>query len=109
MKKHFEYTASLSLYLLILMDCNNTGKSLPDDNYSRTKGFDWLVGTWENQSKEGTLTEVWTKMNDSTFSGQSYFVAGNDTSFSESISLVQKKWRVALHTCCERAKQWLRH
>lgn len=90
MNKLIKNLSLISLSILAISSCNDSSKSLPANNYSRTKGFDWLVGTWENQSKEGTLTEAWEKMNDSTFKGQSYFVSGTDTSFSESISLVQR-------------------
>lgn len=50
----------------------------------------FLLGSWENTSEEGTLTEAWVKQNDSVYSGRSYFIAGKDTSFSESINLEQK-------------------
>ena len=90
MNKLIKNISIISISLWALIACNDSSKSLPANNYSRTKGFDWLEGTWENQSKEGTLTESWEKMNDSTFNGQSYFVTGTDTSFPESISLVQR-------------------
>jgi hypothetical protein len=90
MNKLIKNLSFISFSLLAITACNESIKSLPANNYSRTKGFDWLVGTWENQSKEGKLTEAWEKMNDSTFKGRSYFVSGTDTSFSESISLVQR-------------------
>jgi hypothetical protein len=90
MNKWIKNLTLISFSLLVISSCNDSNKSLPANNYSRTKGFDWLVGTWENQTKDGTLTEAWEKMNDSTFKGQSYFVSGTDTSFSESISLVQR-------------------
>jgi hypothetical protein len=90
MNKLIKNISIICTTLWALAACNDSSKSLPTNNYSRTKGFDWLQGTWENQSKEGTLTEAWEKLNDSTFSGNSYFVTGTDTSFSESISLVQR-------------------
>ena len=90
MNKLIKNLSLISFSLLAISSCNDPSKSLPANNYSRPKGFDWLVGTWENQTKEGTLTEAWEKLNDSTFKGQSYFVSGTDTSFSESISLVQR-------------------
>ncbi len=90
MNKMIKNWSLICFSLVSISSCNDSNKSLPADNYSRTKGFEWLVGTWENQTKEGTLTETWNKLNDSTFSGNSYFVSGTDTSFSESISLVQR-------------------
>lgn len=51
----------------------------------------WLIGEWGNTSKEGVLTETWTKENDSTFQGKTYFITGKDTAFTESIQLMQQK------------------
>ncbi|UMY65482.1 MULTISPECIES: DUF6265 family protein [unclassified Flavobacterium] len=48
----------------------------------------WMEGRWENQSKDGVLSEIWQKESDSLFKGASYFVAGNDTLFAESVDLV---------------------
>lgn len=48
----------------------------------------WLEGRWENHSKDGVLSEIWKKESDSLFKGASYFVAGKDTLFAESVDLV---------------------
>lgn len=50
----------------------------------------WLIGSWENNSEQGNLSESWKKQNDSTFIGQSYFIKGKDTLHHESIVLDQK-------------------
>ena len=50
----------------------------------------WLIGTWENKSADGILTESWTKTNDSVYSGRSYFIKGKDTLHNEFIELWQK-------------------
>lgn len=50
----------------------------------------WLVGEWGNTSKEGVLTETWTRLNDSTLTAQTYFVTGKDTVHTESVVLEQK-------------------
>ena len=50
----------------------------------------WLIGSWENNSDQGNLSENWKKQNDSTFIGQSYFIKGKDTLHHESIVLDQK-------------------
>jgi len=52
--------------------------------------MDWLVGNWEQKLPNGLITETWTKENDSTFSGKSYFIKGKDTLSYESIELSQK-------------------
>jgi hypothetical protein len=51
---------------------------------------DWLPGKWENKSIDGDLLETWTKLNDSVYYGQSFFIKGKDTLHSEHIQLVQK-------------------
>ncbi|HLN95969.1 MAG TPA: DUF6265 family protein [Flavobacterium sp.] len=50
----------------------------------------WLEGRWENRSKEGVLSEIWQRKNDSLYQGASYFVVENDTVFAENVDLVQK-------------------
>ncbi len=48
----------------------------------------WLIGSWENASPEGTMSETWTRENDSVFSGQAYYITDkNDTLHSETIAL----------------------
>ncbi|MET0759371.1 MAG: DUF6265 family protein [Flavobacterium sp.] len=59
--------------------------------FAQIEKASWLVGEWGNTSKEGVLTETWTKENDSTFLGKTYFITGKDTAFTESIQLMQKK------------------
>jgi hypothetical protein len=54
----------------------------------------WLIGDWQKQSEKGILTETWRKLDDSTFIGQSYFVAGSDTLSSEIIRLEQRNGRL---------------
>ena len=56
----------------------------------KIKTADWLIGNWENKNPDGTLTENWQKVNDSTFSATSYFIKGDDTLHSEKITLAQK-------------------
>ena len=57
---------------------------------SKIVGFDWLLGQWENKSDEGNLLEIWAKVNDSLFVGESYFIKEKDTLHSEKIQLKQK-------------------
>lgn len=59
--------------------------------YAEIKKADWFLGHWENNSKEGNLSEIWTKENDSTFHGETYFVIDKKTVFSESVKLWQKE------------------
>lgn len=77
--------------ITILISCK---KSDADDSDKNEKGklktAHWLIGSWENKSTEGTLSENWKKVNDSTYHGQSYFIKGNDTIHFETIQLQQK-------------------
>ena len=57
---------------------------------SKIVGNDWLLGQWENKSKEGNLLEIWEKKNDSLFIGESYFIKGKDTLHFEKIEWQQK-------------------
>lgn len=50
----------------------------------------WLIGKWGFTMPEGTLSETWTQLNDSTYAGHTYFVIGKDTVFSENITLEQR-------------------
>lgn len=69
------------------ISCKNASS---ENNYEKLKKMDWLIGQWENKSDQGYLIETWTKDNDSTFSGQSYFIIKEkDTVHSESIILTQ--------------------
>lgn len=50
---------------------------------------DWFLGSWENISENGSLTEKWIVENDSTFYAETYFIKDSDTLFSEKVSLIQ--------------------
>ena len=58
--------------------------------YEAVENANWLIGRWENNSAEGNLSEFWTKANDSTFHGESYFVIEKDTVFGEKVALMQR-------------------
>lgn len=77
--------------VLFLFNCKpktktSTAKGLADP----IKKVEWLIGTWQKQSTKGTLTECWFQLNDSMFSGQSFFIISGDTVSSESIRLEQR-------------------
>lgn len=50
----------------------------------------WLVGEWENTTKDGLMTEKWIKENDSTFTAKSCFITKKDTLHLESVVMKQK-------------------
>ena len=76
---------TLILLLLAIVSCKKT-ETIEKD---KIKIADWLIGTWENKSEDGVLTESWQKVNDSTFSATSYFIKNDDTLHSEKITLSQ--------------------
>jgi Domain of unknown function (DUF6265) len=75
------------LVLITILLFASCGKS---KQVSKIVGKDWLLGKWENKSDEGNLLEIWRKVNDSLFIGESYFIKGKDTLHSEKIELKQK-------------------
>jgi len=55
------------------------------------KKAEWLIGTWENKTKKGSIYETWSKTNDNEFSGKSYIIKDKDTIVFENIRLVQEQ------------------
>ncbi len=77
-------TLSILFIIVILSSC---GKSKIDAPRPIEKA-EWLLGTWENASPDGKMTETWIRENDSVFSGQAFYItAKNDTLHSETIAL----------------------
>lgn len=74
---------AIFILLLVFISCQNSNKN------DKIKLSDWLIGKWENKSESGNLEETWTKVNDSTFQGKSYYIKGKDTLHFESIVLQQ--------------------
>ncbi len=74
----------IPIAILLFVSC---GKS---KEVSKIVGTDWLIGKWKNKSDEGHLLETWTKVNDSLFIGESYFIKEKDTLHSEKMELNQK-------------------
>jgi hypothetical protein len=75
------------LSLLLIASFTSCQKSKEVSKIAET---DWLLGKWENKSDEGNLSETWTKVNDSIFEGEAYFIKEKDTLHSEKMQLKQK-------------------
>lgn len=43
----------------------------------------WLLGSWEDASEEGKLTETWVKSGKNAYKAETYLVFGTDTVFRE--------------------------
>ena len=75
-----------SASILMFISCQNKSEK----KFDKLEKMNWLLGNWENEMPEGVLTETWTKENDSTFSGTTYFIINKkDTVHSEAIILSQ--------------------
>jgi len=75
-----------SVSILMFISCKNKSEK----KFDKLEKLNWLIGNWENEMPEGVLTETWTKDNDSTFSGTTYFIMNKkDTVHSETIILKQ--------------------
>lgn len=79
------------LVALLLISCKKEVVVVPHQKqFLQLQKADWFLGRWENNSEEGSLSEIWKKQNDSTFYGESYFVIKNDTVFAETIQLQER-------------------
>jgi hypothetical protein len=83
------------LCCLMILSCGGKKEVKEDktekkDPYEKLKSLNWFIGSWENKSPEGTMTESWMILNDSVYSGSSFYVEGKDTLFSEQIRLEQR-------------------
>lgn len=85
--------------LLLLLVTIFSFYSCKKDNSIRE--VDWLIGTWENKTEEGTFTETWIKTNNETKEGLEYdrleakstFIKNGDTLFQEEVILFKMdKW-----------------
>lgn len=70
-----------------MVSCKNNSA---EKKFDKLEKLNWLVGSWEQKLPEGTLVENWKMENDSTYSGESYFIKEKDTLSFESIELLQK-------------------
>jgi hypothetical protein len=78
----------LVLLLITVLSCKKEGNH---KQFDKLEKMNWLIGNWENKLPDGLLVESWKKDNDSTYSGNSYFINTKDTVHFESIILIQKE------------------
>ncbi len=81
----------ITLVLVTATVCFISCQKKSAKKYDKIEKMNWLLGSWEQKIPEGLLTETWKKDNDSTFSGETYFINPKDTVHFESIQLVQKE------------------
>ena len=84
--------------IVVLYSCKNeTQKESVSgtDSIETSKRIDkisqlnWLLGSWQNISEDGTSKEIWSKVNDSLYVAKSFTIVENDTVFSETVQLFQ--------------------
>jgi hypothetical protein len=80
------YSITLAALVLAAVSCKKEASKEP----GQMAKADWFLGSWENKTPQGELTENWVKANDSVFNGESYFIKGKDTLFSETVVLAEK-------------------
>lgn len=82
-------------FTLLLTGLSFCCNSPVQNENEKVKGYDkleqasWLLGNWQNISPQGSSTEIWTKENDSVYTGKSWFIKRTDTVSSESIRMIQ--------------------
>jgi hypothetical protein len=88
MRQYFFFSA----ISLLLFSCTTTSKN------EKIKASEWLVGEWKNESKEGIVTETWSKTNDSTLVAGSFFIKEKDTLHFENSKLIEKDGELIYET-----------
>jgi hypothetical protein len=58
--------------------------------------MNWLMGTWQNNSFNGTSIEKWQSKNSLTIEGSAYRVVGKDTIFTEKIIIQREELGISL-------------
>ncbi len=84
MRNPIRYMIVLSMILIMLNSCTQTGSQSENINLDK---LNFITGEWVGELGDGTVTENWVKSSDTVFSGQSYFMKGTDTLSRESITL----------------------
>ena len=70
--------------LLVVVSCKNQAS---DEKLNPTQ---WILGSWEQKTDKGIMTETWERKNDSLFVGSCYFINESDTLHTETIVLEQR-------------------
>jgi hypothetical protein len=74
------------------------GFSSCSKNYEKIEAINWMIGDWEAKVQGSDLQESWTKIDDSTLLGESYFVKDGDTLFTESMTIHERKGILSFNT-----------
>jgi len=79
------------IILIVTSSCNRyDAKGNLIKSYDELQKAKWLIGEWEKKDSLGDLKEIWASQDDSTFTGQSYYIQNEkDTLHFEQIELKQ--------------------
>lgn len=79
---------------ICLLTANTSFAQTKHKHHEPIEQAKWLLGQWQNITPRGIMVENWHQVNDSTYAGKSYFLAGKDTLQAESISLQQRNGKL---------------
>lgn len=86
--KSMKNKIALLVFLVAFSACKKVDSEANEKD--KIKLAHWLLGNWEDKSVDGSLTENWSKVNDSTYQATSHFIKLKDTLHYETIRLQQK-------------------
>ncbi len=81
--------------LTLLISCKNESQIevfgiKTKKKYLQLEKAKWLIGNWENITKESDSRELWSQKNDSTLFAESFTTVGKDTVFYEKVDLIER-------------------
>lgn len=91
-------TILAALVCSMFISCKGQEKETNAKKHAQMKKAGWLIGSWGFTTPEGTLNETWKKANDSVYNGQTNFIIGKDTVFTERIRLEETNGKLAYIT-----------
>jgi len=85
----------LTLILILFFSCKNESQIevfgiKTKKKFLQLENANWFIGKWENLTETARFEEIWNKVNDSTFLGESVVIIARDTVFYEKMDLFQK-------------------
>jgi hypothetical protein len=87
MKRLLTITPVIILPLAILLWSCGNGKEAETSREKTLVNLEWMLGTWESTESGTTTYEQWMKKSPTEFSGRSFRLAGDDTLFTELLTL----------------------
>jgi len=86
MSKVFVKIGLAALFILTFFISSHSQKN---DTSADLAQFNWLLGTWKNETSRGTSYEVWTRVSDRTFEGDSYTIKGGEKQHNEFLRIAR--------------------